>query len=81
MNWISTFLGYLMPKPSLKEDNNGTIQPIVGRIRGGLYLSQWSQSVSECNSKTGVKSHYDVAVQHVSHYTMGTPPNKLVITH
>ena len=33
-NGISTFVGYLMPKPFSKKNSSGTIQPIAGRIRG-----------------------------------------------
>ena len=30
----SAFMGYLIPKPSLKKDNSGTMKPIAGGIRG-----------------------------------------------
>ena len=33
-NGISTFVGYLMPKPSFEKNSSVTIQPIAGRIRG-----------------------------------------------
>ena len=33
-NGISTFVGYLMPKPFSKKDRGGTIKHIAGRIRG-----------------------------------------------
>ena len=33
-NSISTFMGYLMPKPSLEKNSSGAIQPIGRGIRG-----------------------------------------------
>ena len=36
--YISTFMVYFMPKISLKNNNNGTIQPITGRTRGGVHI-------------------------------------------
>ena len=33
-NGISTFLGYLIPKPSFKKNSCGIIEPIGERIRG-----------------------------------------------
>ena len=33
-NGISTFAGYLMPKPFSEKNSSGTILPIAGRIRG-----------------------------------------------
>ena len=44
-NGISTFVGYLMPKPFSKKKSSGTISPIAGRIRGS-YLSQGYLPVS-----------------------------------
>ena len=33
-NGISTFVDYLMPKPSFKKNNSDAIYPITGRIGG-----------------------------------------------
>ena len=33
-NDISTFVGYLMPKPFSQKNRSCAIQPIAGRIRG-----------------------------------------------
>ena len=33
-NGISTFVGYLMPKPFFEKSSSGNIQPKAGRIRG-----------------------------------------------
>ena len=33
-NGISTFMGYLMPKPCLLNNSSETLLPISGRIRG-----------------------------------------------
>ena len=33
-NGISTFMDYLMPKPSLKKYSDDIIQPITGRDKG-----------------------------------------------
>ena len=46
-NGISTFIDYLMPKPSFKKNSSGTIQPIVGRIRRfilspRLFVRKWT---------------------------------------
>ena len=46
----------------------------MGGDNGSSYLSQGYQSKSELNSTTGVWTHYDVAVQLVSHQTTETPP-------
>ena len=33
VNGISTFVGYLMPEPSLQKDSSGTILPKPARIK------------------------------------------------
>ena len=41
-NGISTFVGYLMPKPFFKKNSIGTISPITGRIRGFIHFPRVS---------------------------------------
>ena len=60
-----------MPKPFLIENNSGTVYLLTwGWIRGFI---SFPTDISKCNSTTGVKTHYYVAVQHVSQHTTGTP--------
>ena len=40
-NSMSTFVGYLMPKPSLLNDSTGTIQTIEVARLGSSCLSKW----------------------------------------
>ena len=40
INGISTFVGYLMPKPFFLKNSSGTIQPIDGRIRRFIPFSR-----------------------------------------
>ena len=53
-NGMSTFVGYLMPKPSFEKNSGDAVQPIAGGI-GGSCLSQEYLSKSERNRATGVR--------------------------
>ena len=55
-NGISTFGGYLMPKPFLKKNSSGTIWPIAREIKEFIPFQGYS-SKSECNNVTGVWTH------------------------
>ena len=54
-NDISTFMDYLMPKPSF-QNSSDTIQAIAGRVDKGVHTFplQGYLSESERNSATGV---------------------------
>ena len=64
---ISNFSGYLLPNPSFKKDNRGTIKPIL------------SPSPQDICPKMNVIArpefkleYYDSAVECFNHYTTGT---------
>ena len=67
-NSISTFMGYLMPKPSLLKNSCGTIWHIAREVDKGFYYFPKGISL-----KVNVKvlwdfelAYYEVVVQHIS---------------
>ena len=71
-NGISTFLGYLIPKPSFWKNSNDTIQPISGREAVHAFPEDIGPKVNKMARLESELAYYRVAVQQVSHDTMRT---------
>ena len=68
-NGMSTFLGYLMPKPSLYKDSCYTINQYLGV---GIFVKCISPKVNIIAEQEFELGYCDVAVQHISHYSTRT---------
>ncbi len=67
-------MGYLIPKPFLWKNSIVTIYPIARGIRVFTPFSRVTcLKVNIIAQLEFELSFYDFAVQHFSHYTMGTP--------
>ena len=73
-NGISTFVGYLMPKPSFEKNRSGTIQPIAERIRGLiLFPRAFARKMNVIARLEFELGYYDSAVHCFDHYTTSIP--------
>ena len=77
-NGISTFMGHLMPKPSLQKNNSETISPISKRIHKGgevhIFPKGISPKVNQLVRLMFELTYFESAVKHFSHYATGTHP-------
>ena len=74
-NGISTFVGYLMPKPFSEKNRSGTTYPIAGRIR--VFISFPKGICPKVNVIAWLEyelAYYDSVSQRVNHYAMRTHP-------
>ena len=75
-NGISTFMGYLMPEPSLEKHSSGTNLPIDGRIKDfHTFRKGISLKVNIITRLEFDLVYYDSAVQHVNHNVTDTSPS------
>ena len=79
-NGISTSVGYLMPEPFFYKNNSGTFFFFFfffylwwGWCKGVHDLFMGIFFESERNCATGIRTHYDAAVQHVNRYATVIP--------
>ena len=68
-NGISTFVGHLIPNPSLSKISGGTIQIIAEGLSGVIPLP----GVDALDRLEFEIVNYDIAVLHLTLYTMRTP--------
>ena len=74
-NGISTFMGYLMSKPSFSKNSSDAIYPIAKwDERVHTFLREISSEVNVITWLEFKLIYYDVTVQYISHCTMRTPP-------
>ena len=72
-NRISTFIGYLMPKPFFWKNRSGTIWSIDRRIRGAhTFPKDICPKVNIITWLDFELAYYDSAIQHFNHYTTRT---------
>ena len=79
-NGISTFVGYLMLKPSLKKNRSHVTWPTAREIRGHSFPKCISLKVNMIVRLEFELAYFEAVVQHFSHWTGGTPhiANKIV---
>ena len=66
-------MGYQGPQSSLLKNMSGTICPVAGKDKRIHCFTQMYLSERESISSTGIRTHYDVTVQHVSHNSRENP--------
>ena len=71
-NGMSTFMGYLILKPSLSKNSISIIQLIVGDKSVLTFLKNICPKVQIIARLLIELAYRDVAVKHVSHHTTGT---------
>ena len=75
LNGISTFVGYLMPKPSRSKNRGGIIQLIARKDKGvDIFLKDISPEVNVIARLEFELTYYEPGVLHFNHYTTGTSP-------
>ena len=65
-NGISTFIGYLMPKLSLKKNSSGTTYPIAWRIRVDTFPMGINMKVNAIARLEFELASNGVTIQHIN---------------
>ena len=72
-NRILTFVGYLMPKPSLQKSSSDIIEPIDGGDKGRhIFPEDISSKVKAIEALEFELVYFESTVQLFSHYVTGT---------
>ena len=74
LNGISTFVGYLMPKPSLHKNSGGTNSWEEEYKEVHTFPKGIIQKVNEIMKLSFELAYFKVTVNHLSYYLTGTPP-------